>query len=120
MTAIVFVFLPSLYAVIEKLQYALAWFGVLIAMDLWVGRNKGAQSCIDFRKVYSSARRSHDRWVAHRHMACHHKDAPTLKEFIPLEDATRQSPIDDGRRLYQDGSSVGPQRSHVPGVFCHE
>jgi hypothetical protein len=41
MTAIVFLFLPSLYAVIERLQYALTWFGVLIAVDLWVGRNSG-------------------------------------------------------------------------------
>jgi hypothetical protein len=48
MTAIVFVFLPSLYAVIERLQYALVWFGVLIAMNLWVGRIKGTQRCTDF------------------------------------------------------------------------
>jgi TRAP-type mannitol/chloroaromatic compound transport system permease large subunit len=34
MTAILFVFLPNLYSVIERLQCALAWFGVLIAMDL--------------------------------------------------------------------------------------
>jgi hypothetical protein len=40
MTAILFVFLPNLYSVIERLQYALAWFGVLIAVGLWVGRNK--------------------------------------------------------------------------------
>jgi TRAP-type mannitol/chloroaromatic compound transport system permease large subunit len=33
-TAIIFVFLPILYAVIEGLKYALAWFGVLIAVDL--------------------------------------------------------------------------------------
>jgi TRAP-type mannitol/chloroaromatic compound transport system permease large subunit len=35
MTAIIFVFLPNLYSVIEELQCAVAWFGVLIAMDLW-------------------------------------------------------------------------------------
>jgi hypothetical protein len=51
MTAIVFAFLPSLYAVIERLQYALLWVGVLIAVDLWVGRNKGTQSCTDFWKT---------------------------------------------------------------------
>jgi hypothetical protein len=51
MTAIVFVFLPSLYAVIERLQYALVWFGVLIAVDLWVGRNKGTQRCTGFWKT---------------------------------------------------------------------
>jgi hypothetical protein len=45
MTAILFVFLPNLYSVIERLQYALAWFGVLIAVDLWVGRNKAYDCC---------------------------------------------------------------------------
>jgi TRAP-type mannitol/chloroaromatic compound transport system permease large subunit len=34
MTAVLFVFLPNLYSVIERLQGALAWFGMLIAMDL--------------------------------------------------------------------------------------
>jgi hypothetical protein len=34
MTAIVFMFLPNLYSVIEGLPCVLAWFGVLIAMDL--------------------------------------------------------------------------------------
>jgi hypothetical protein len=53
MLAIVFVFLPRLYAVIERLQYALVWFGLLIAVDLWVGRNKGTQSWIDFWKTLS-------------------------------------------------------------------
>jgi hypothetical protein len=34
MTASFFAFLPNLYAVIEELQWPVAWFGVLIAMDL--------------------------------------------------------------------------------------